>query len=852
MSPNFKISRPAIYRWFVTVAIWQANQLSVQSATEAGQVRADSERDRTITADSSSLIFTRRQFDPLFVPLWRGYLPPEVETRLAKHWPPERNESFRYYLNKEIKLSKITEDDLILESLDQSYKSRLIEPFSHRFDRAQDRQRASDPAKVSRTRCDSELDFLLDTIDNLDGARRGLSNGAGLTPELGVFLDAFGNQEAGLLLGNSFWVGQWQQCRMRDVVARLANDSSDEPDELMRFGGRYCVASLVSPAWAPKINEKAEQMKRSGYFKYERQQVHYRRHFKLQVGACLPESCDSTLIERRPDDLRRLVMHKLNSHPVSNYKLDDLYCLPDDNSELRQLDTAGAILVSLILIWATGIIWASLEHWRLGPAAPRLALSLSVLTSFETLSKVRTIAVDGVADKRRLSAQDMTFLSGIRVLLIPFVMISHSSIVVQYMSRSPLDYDAISPFLFYLIAGSAYVVDWYFCMSGFLSAYTTLVSSKRPLKERPISYWIYTILQRWVRQSSLYLLLFAFMRHLFHLTGDGPLWDYGTSESSIRAVCRQESWLMPLTLTANLHPIHRECIMPAWYVSAEMQFYLITPPLLIVLSSWPRAGWLLGAGGVLGSMLVRYRYYLSNPHVRAADLLRPGYDMVMRNNWDLPESYLYPHFRIAPYLVGLLAGHYVYLARSRATKLGGWLYAAAYSGLGVGLTMLSAVPILESLLPEWLLERQADAQTRLVVALFYGSHHALAGLTCALVCAALALGAFAPIRRLLEHPILTRLARFNYFVYLVQVELFYWLLGRHRTSLDTSVMEVLKLFASALALIYPLALLVTLTFTMPLTRLEAYFVAGRLKPAPDTPHRRASVSGADQANKNKA
>lgn len=864
----------AFYTAILVRSVLALNQDHSQVHTQQAASNLELGQQISWADNTSSLLFTRRRQDPFFLPLWRGFLQETPKAKSASKWQAgqaQASTNVTYYSNDKFKTSRITEDELIFEALNQDYLSRLVEPYSHRFDNPADRLKSMDAAKISPAKCDVELDYLLAKVEQLESAHRWSLFGSGMTPELAVFLDSFGAKESGLMLGNSFWTGNWRQCYMRELVAPLHNGT------LMTFSGRYCVASFVSPSWPARIQQMVSKLKAQDYFRHDKQHIHYRRFFKIQLGVCLPESCDSLALWRRPDAIRRLVTHKIRSHPIGlRYKLNDLYCLPDTNSELRQPDASGIILISVLLVWATALLWASLEHYRLLAAgrssedAPPLVLSLSLLESYQTFVKVgkrtsswpRSFLADNGSSgnnnnsnsnnnnkllqngnslpkqqAEKASPRDLAFLNGVKVLLMPAVLIGHCALIIQQMCKYPLDFNTISPMFFHLVAGMAFWVDWYFCISGFLCAYATLATGKQPLKSRSPLIWIYSVFHRYVRLAPIYLLLFWFSRSLFHLIGQGPVWDYGTSESSMRAVCRRESWLTPFSLTANLHPLHQECIMPAWFISAEMQFYLVTPALLIALQTRQLAGRLACLLAILGCLGARFKRYLDDPHVQPLELIRPSYDLPMRNNWDLHQTYLYPHYRIAPYLVGLLAGHYVYLVRTSSHKqqdyhkLRVWLGLFAWTGLLFGVGMNLASLAMELLLPERLFEAESSGQARLLAALIYSSHHTLAGLACALFLVAMALGAWPSARKLLERAELTRMSRLNYFVYLAQVEVLYYLQGTQDWMPDANGQEMVRLFVLTLTLIYPISFVVQVCIANPLARLESEFVGNLFKPS---------------------
>jgi len=788
----------------------------------------------------------------------------------------------RYFLNPRLNGSAITEDDLILEALDQVYRSRLLQSYVQSYAKAEQRALAADRRLVSADRCRRELEYLVRKLNStgLADCERKQGEPAALDPELASFFDSFGTQEAGLLMGNYYWIGDWTQCKRRHILDLRPNSNSAESssgaEEPISFTGRYCVVALKSAAWNEKIERKVAKLDATNYFAYPDQRHHYRQFFRIQVGVCLPESCDSTLVDWQPDAVRQLAVHKLKA-PFNSYQVADLYCLPDETSDLRRADSSGRLLLALAFAWLAALLAATAAHarqLRTKPAgAPhRLLLSLSLIESFRRLVEVRERkgggerAAQSNGERQQEQQQgrparlgptstgDLAFLDAIKVAIMPAILVGHVAMFSFQLSKNALDFESIPWLWFNFLASTTFYVDWFFCISGFIASYSMFAT--KLVYTNTAGQWLYSLFHRYWRLAPAYLLLFWFNRSLYHLTGSGPTWDYATSGQGGRAVCQRESWLIPLTLTQNWHPLHQECVMPAWYIANDMQFYLITPPLLILLARKPTLGWLLVAALVQASIVARATFYLVEQRAQHVALLRPKFDLLMRNSWDLHQAYLLPHYRLGPYLLGLLAGHYSHQVRAghwsplpflqrkpsqaRLELVRGSL---AYFALYLALTMNFCTGFADKLLP-----RSMEPSAKYLVALLFGPSHTLASLAPALLMSCLALGQWRSVRAFMQRPWWRRLARINYLVYLYQVELINWLRNKSGKIPEVNAQEEVQFFAFVLPLVCALAFLATLTISNPLDRLEREFVGalvmGRarrqpLQRAPD-PHRPAS------------
>lgn len=141
-------------------------------------------------------------------------------------------------------------------------------------------------------------------------------------------LDSFGAPESQLMMGNNWWLGSFQQCSQAQL-----------PDELRSEDNRtrYCIAKLRPPTWN----------KRNEYIK---------------LAVCLPKACNSILAAEILQPLERLIkLTRLSQPRFANFKLVDLYCLPDEDSPLRKLSYSASIFVYLLLTWLCLVAFYSLK-----------------------------------------------------------------------------------------------------------------------------------------------------------------------------------------------------------------------------------------------------------------------------------------------------------------------------------------------------------------------------------------------------------------------------------------------------------------------------------------------------------
>lgn len=845
------------------------------------------------------LIYTRLRFDKNYLPLMKNLQLklPYDEDKLKLNFAPSmlenetiNTQNITFYVNSRFNLNNITEDDLILDALDQVYKTRLYQVYIQSYDKLGDRNRSSDTSKVSAEKCKRDLNYVMEKFQIMSNLRHREGSGGfkGLNPELAAYFDSFASEEPGLLAGNHNWLGNWRQCSRRhifDLDQRLMNQINASSNHLLlnnkelikvtNFRGRYCIAAIRSPLWKQKIIQRAVELTKN-YFKYPSQYHEYVKFFRIQVGICLPESCDSSTIDLRGQDIRKLTMHKLRE-PFSSYELFDLYCLPDETSELRQFDESGTLLIFVSISWLTLILLATCadyynlintrvkESTKDRSSIEKVVFSMSLRENYLRLTKKATTSpstksasikaeiaetTSGGETIYEAKSSDLRFLDAVKVIIMPSILIAHIGMIGLQYSKYTIDFDSAPLFLFVIQCGTAFYVDWYFCITAFITTY--VIFSKKKLLTYSLSRWLYTVFHRYWRLAPSYVLFFWFNRSLFSLTNNGPLWDYGTTDlSGPRRLCKYESWLVPFTLTSNWHPLHRECVMPSWYISCDMQFYLMTPILWITLAKSSITGWSISIALIIGSILTRFYIYMTDIHIESLELIRPRADMIMRNSWDLPEIYLRPQYRMPSYLIGLLAGHYTYMVKSgqwksllynqipsttnninngikdslKKNKVNDYnhyswrLRLCAWIGLFSAISMKLSPLLLENLYPSSL-----ESQARLFAAILYSSAHAMAVSGPCLIFIAISFGYWQKVRTFMELPVFTYIARINYIVYLCQIDLIIWLISSSVQPLDIDGQEQLKLYTYCLFWIYFGAFLATLLIVNPLNTLESEFV----------------------------
>jgi len=197
-----------------------------------------------------------------------------------------------------------------------------------------------------------------------------------------------------------------------------------------------------------------------------------------------------------------------------------------------------------------------------------------------------------------------------------------------------------------------YAVDSFFWLAGFLQ--TVLMIDK--LKEKSLSAKIYfgLLSHRWMRIWPTYIICILIYYKIMPHLGEGPIWFNYTN---MLKTCDDGNVWKNVFFVDNLFP-HGEmgikyCYGWAWYLSNDMQFFLITPFLLFLFIKRPKYG-VFAVLGLLAAALIAsisvvasFDYFYNYPSKNLPQEIQSSF---------MDNYYYLPYARIPPYLIGMLFG----------------------------------------------------------------------------------------------------------------------------------------------------------------------------------------------------
>jgi len=242
-----------------------------------------------------------------------------------------------------------------------------------------------------------------------------------------------------------------------------------------------------------------------------------------------------------------------------------------------------------------------------------------------------------------------------------------------------------------------------------------------------------------------------------------------------------------------------QCMGWSWYLANDMQFYWISPFMLIPLFYSKIFGTISCLCFILANFI-------------SAALISKHYEYVIGGNQkdNFNNMYIKPWCRVGPYAVGIFLGYVLYKTKCKVkmnkfVNILGWLCAT-----GLALVVLYG-QYNEGTEPKFTEETSA---------LYTATHRTVWGMTVAWVIYACATGYGGPVNALLSWKGIIPLSRLTYCAYLVHplVQAVYY--GSRRTLMRWYDLEIIYLFLAHLCVSYAAAFLVSLAFESPMMALE--------------------------------
>ncbi|KAG1681479.1 Nose resistant to fluoxetine protein 6 [Nymphon striatum] len=629
-------------------------------------------------------------------------------------------------------------------------------------------------------------------------------------------LDAWAKPPAGVLEGTMIWPGSYSECKELDVSYKIGNVSGN-------FKGQFDIAII----------------------KYTKYEVHY--------GYCLPDSCDPSVFKTvfykiqaylPIPALGKLILYEL----IKNAKTSEV----TDKLDWHWRGIVGLVIVSIfgcVIVLATlydiykrnvkkemSKLYANEELGNTNGAFEKtetensdsssqlhlnavtyssktektdmfvyifiyscLGLAAKILLCFSAYTNGEKLLNTGTNEK------SIGCIHGIRFISMSWVILGHTYYFGLALTANPLSLVKLEDsFTFQaIITGGPFSVDTFFLLSGALVAYLffnhhAVVGSIKNIG------WIKFYVHRIWRLTPAYMLILGIYICLFPYLASGPFWRSDGMEVDY---CKDTWWTNLLYINNFVHS-SKMCMGWTWYLANDMQFYVISPLILIPLALYKFAGLAV----ILVFLVVSWAvsaYVLNVDHIINSNT--GGIDIA---GSFMPDFYIKPYTRIGPYLVGLLLGYILHKTKfdlsikKRYVSLG-WILAAALN-LSVVYGLYHTHPNGDTIKTYYVLSRTAWA----------------IGVSWVIFACVHGYGGF--VNTFLSWKALIPLSRLTYCAYLIHPVVMYFFYYTRHTLIQPIEYVYVPYFLCHMCIAYGIAFILSISFESPMMNLEKVFLQRKM------------------------
>ncbi|GFT13910.1 o-acyltransferase like protein [Nephila pilipes] len=473
------------------------------------------------------------------------------------------------------------------------------------------------------------------------------------------FVDSTSKSFDGILSGTVTSFGEFDQC-LETVVPH-----PKQKDNIL-FEGQYCSVEIrfrVPPKkrryyFYDHVTE-LENFTGTEVLKFFTEKAHFMYCSSILIGVCIPSGCT----DKDLNQILTLAAEKLHIDAEANH------CeTKQKEKKFLRIQIFGILcicfLASLVFLgtWIEARSVSKSDHSKLY----RILLSFSMISNLKRLFSTET------------SIENFSCIQGLRVLTISWVILGHAYFFAGFFKMSYRTlfraHDAATEPIAQMIINGSEAVDTFLFMGGMLVCYFTVKLVK--IQKKKFHLGLFVLHRLWRIIPVYYFILLC--ATLVPLMGSGPAF-HDVMLNSIYPCF--EYWWRNALFIHNFYEATNICMLHTWYVSVDLQLYLLS--LVVVLPIL----WSKKIGIFLNILIVVISVAYTGIVTYLYDLL----PTLTVTHADIEESnlfFLYAYAnvlsRAGPYFIGVLTG-YILVTKPdikipKKTLVVGWILAALSSG----------------------------------------------------------------------------------------------------------------------------------------------------------------------------
>ncbi|XP_071643855.1 nose resistant to fluoxetine protein 6-like isoform X1 [Temnothorax longispinosus] len=469
-------------------------------------------------------------------------------------------------------------------------------------------------------------------------------------------LDSSGDVQSSFFYGNNYWLGSRSQCI--DVMSTVPL-----PISKLHLLNNTLYRDPQKEIPPFKTNYFAAHFKHNSTLQYH---INLPNEDVITLGLCLPASCSendiSFILERVFRD-RILIISDLYS---ADFKMIQVKNLKDDYKWLISGATPIICIVLVLSIFMViiGTVYDvfvnqkysnkknkidtdgknTIQEMEMEATPLRSSRIGKVLLCFSAYTNTKIIF------NTKLHADALPIIHGLKFLSMCWLLAGHAPMyMADYTDNKVWAWKFSDGFTNQILMNSHLGVDTFFFLSGLLVAYFYIKDKMNKDRIQPLTYqakineFFLLVLRRFIRLTPAYMMVLA-ISHVSFTWFDktSPFYVYERPHETC-----SKYWWRNLLYINNLFGLKTMCMSWSWYLSADMQFFIIAVALLILSTMYFYIAIAILSALLIGSIfLTGYLSYIYE------------YIPTLDEQYRLMDVlYFPPWVRASPYIVGMIAGY---------------------------------------------------------------------------------------------------------------------------------------------------------------------------------------------------
>ncbi|XP_018404669.1 PREDICTED: nose resistant to fluoxetine protein 6 [Cyphomyrmex costatus] len=474
-------------------------------------------------------------------------------------------------------------------------------------------------------------------------------------------LDSSGNLKSGFLYGNNFWLGSRSQCF--DIMNRAPFEFAKRH---ILNNTRYRDPQKEFPPF--ELNYFVAYLRHNSTLQYH---INGLEEDLITLGLCLPASCSMNNISFILEGIFRDRVLLINDLYSMDLSLMQVKTVKDDYQWLLSgaVPLTCIVLVLTFIMMISGTIYDIFIYQKYLKAKSKTVVQVknaveememtdssspyeksrigNVLMCFSIYTNTKTIF------NTKMNTESISVIHGIRFLTMFWIIMSHSIYyAIEFFDNKAWLLRFSEGIPMQMISNASVSVDTYFFLSGFLLVYMYLKNKIKEERIKPIHYgkqlneFFLIIIKRFIRLTPSYIMMIGIVQL-------NAAWYDKTSQFYMQMDKPHETcakyWWRNILYINNFFKHETLCLTWSWYLSNDMQFFIIGLALLMLSSIY-----FYVAVAILGTLLI-------------GSIILTGYlSYIYEYIPTLDEQYRFldvlyypPWVRIGPYIIGMIVGYII-------------------------------------------------------------------------------------------------------------------------------------------------------------------------------------------------